>query len=314
MKVSGKKKKETLYAALTHKQTKEDIIFNIITTVGVSIICFLVIYPVYFIFIASISNPDLVLSGDITVYPKEIDLGGFKRIIAYNQIWVGYRNSIFYALVGGFLSATLSIFGAYPLSRADFSGKKAITIFILITMFFQGGLIPTYMLVKSLGLRNTYFVLIFAHGLNVMNILIAVSYFKSSNIQSLYEAAQIDGCTHFGYLFRILIPISTPIIVVMLLFYGVWQWNDFFRAMIYIDKPKYQPLQIVLKELLATNKVNNNVVEMLADDFKAMEEMIRAAESMKYGIIVMATLPMLILYLSLQKYFEKGITMGSVKG
>lgn len=312
MKVSGRKK--SLFTALTHKQTKNDVIFNIISSAIVLFICFLVLYPLYFIVIASISNPDLVLAGDITFFPKELTFGGYDRIFKYKQLWIGYRNSIFYAIVGGFLSATLSIFAAYPLSRSDFSGKKVITIFLLVTIFFNGGLIPTYMLVKSLGLRNTYAALLFVNGLQVMNILIAVSYFRSSHISSLYEAAQIDGCSHFGYLFKILIPISTPIIVVMLLFYGVFQWNDFFRSMIYIDKPEFQPLQIVLKELLASNKVNSEVVEMMSDDFQAIDDMIKAAESMKYGIIVMATLPMLLLYLSLQKYFEKGITMGSVKG
>jgi len=312
MKASGKS--NSLISALTHKQTTGDIVFNVVTSLLVLLGCFFVIYPLYFILIASISNPDLVLAGKIAFWPKELTFGGYERILNYDQLWVGYRNSTFYALAGAVLSATLSIFAAYPLSRQDFSGKKVFTIFLLITIFFNGGLIPTYMLVRSLGLRNTYAVLLIVNGLQVMNILIASSYFKTSHIESLYEAAQIDGCSHFGYLFKILIPISTPIIVVMLLFYGVFQWNDFFRSMIYIDKPKYQPLQIVLKQLLASNKVSNDVVEMMSGDFKAIDDMIRAAESMKYGIIIMATLPMLILYLSLQKYFEKGITMGSVKG
>ncbi|WP_028974685.1 carbohydrate ABC transporter permease [Spirochaeta cellobiosiphila] len=314
MRASGKKKKkEGLVAALTFKQTKEDIIFNVITTVFVILGCFVIIYPIYFILIASISNPDYVLSGQIIFWPKDISLGGYERIFNYSPIWVGYRNSILYSLFGAIISGAITLFVAYPISRQNFSGRKFITIFILITMFFQGGLIPTYILVKSLHLRNTPFVLLFVNGINVMNVFIASSYFKSSNIESLYEAAQIDGCTHFGYFFKILLPISTPIVVVMLLFYGVWQWNDFFRAMIYIDKDSIQPLQTVLKDLLAINKVSNDTSELVSD-YKAIEDMIRAAESMKYGIIIMATVPMLILYLLLQKYFEQGITMGSVKG
>ncbi|MDC7242236.1 MAG: carbohydrate ABC transporter permease [Spirochaetales bacterium] len=304
----------SLVRAMTHKQTKSDILFNVLTSSIILVGCFIVLYPLYFILIASISDPDLVIAGQISFFPKGLTFSGYERIINYNQLWIGYRNSIFYAVAGALIGATFSLFAAYPLSRSDFSGKKFITIFLLITMFFDGGLIPTYILVRGLGLRNTYACLLVVRGIQVMNILIATSYFRSSNIDSLYEAAQIDGCSHFGYLFKILIPISTPIIIVMLLFYGVFQWNDFFRAMIYLDKPQYQPLQIVLKDLLASNQVNSEVMEMMSDDIKAIDEMIKAAESMKYGIIIMATLPMLLLYLVLQKYFEKGITMGSVKG
>jgi len=143
--------------------------------------------------------------------------------------------------------------------------------------------------------------------------LVTSSYFKSSHIDSLNEAAEIDGCSHFGYFFKILLPISRPIIVTMLLFYAVWQWNDFFRAMIYLDKADYQPLQIVLKDLLATSQVSSTVYDMMEDQ-EALTEMLRAAEQMKYGVIVMATLPMMIIYLVMQKYFVQGITMGSVKG
>ncbi len=309
MKASG-----NVFASLNEKQTTSDKLFNYITLVLVLGGCFIVLYPLYFILIASVSNPDLVLAGKITFLPREVDLSGYQRIFKYDPLWIGYRNSIFYAVTGALASGFLSLLGAYSISRRDFSGAKVLTIFLLITMFFNGGLIPTYILVKSLGLRNTFGVLLIVNGLQVMNIFIASSYFKSSDITTLYEAAQIDGCSHFGYFFRILLPISTPIVVVMLLFYGVYQWNDFFRAMIYLDKPQYQPLQIVLKELLASSQVSSQVSEMLSDDFETLNAMIRAAESMKYGIIIMATLPMLILYLILQKYFEQGITMGSVKG
>jgi len=225
----------------------------------------------------------------------------------------GYKNSFFYAIVGGFFSATFTLFAAYPLSKKDFSGRKAFTIFLLITMFFQGGMIPLYIVVNKLGLRNTPYVLLIVSGIQVWNLLVTSSYFKSSHIDSLNEAAEIDGCSHFGYFFKILLPISRPIIVTMLLFYAVWQWNDFFRAMIYLDKADYQPLQIVLKDLLATSQVSSTVYDMMEDQ-EALTEMLRAAEQMKYGVIVMATLPMMIIYLVMQKYFVQGITMGSVKG
>jgi ABC-type glycerol-3-phosphate transport system permease component len=309
MKASGS---VTLSRTGRRKDTTEDAIFNFVTSTIVVLACVIILYPLYFILIASISDPNMVLSGKVFLFPRDVDFGGYERILNYNQLWVGYKNSFFYSIAGSILSTTITILGAYSLSRPDFSAKKVITIFLLITMFFDGGLIPTYILVKSLGLRNTYMALLLVKSIHVFNIFIAVSYFKSSQITSLYEASLMDGCTHFGYMFKVLLPISRPIIIVMLLFYGVFQWNDFFRAMIYLDRPEFQPLQTVLKNLLASNQVSSAIAEML--DQETLDDMTRAAESMKYGIIIMATVPILMLYILLQKYFTKGITMGSVKG
>lgn len=295
-------------------ETKQDILFNVISYTAIGLGCLVVLYPLYFIIIASISDPQYVLSGQVIVFPKGFTLAGYKRIVNYAPLWIGYRNSLYYAVVGSFISSTLTLFAAYPLSRSYFSGRKAFSIFLLITMFFQGGLIPLYIVVNALHLRNTFWVLLLVNSIQVMNLFIASSYFKSTNIDEMFEASQIDGCTHFGYFFKILLPISTPIIVVMFLFYGVWQWNDFFRAMIYLDKQQYYPIQLILKELLASSQVTGALFEMLSADKEAFAEMLKAGESMKYGIIIMATLPMLVLYLILQEYFVKGITMGSVKG
>ncbi len=295
------------------KSSREDAIFEVVTKILLIIACLIILYPLYFIIIASISNPDYVIAGKLTVFPMDVTFSGYKKIFRFRNLLNGYKNSFFYALVGGFISATLTLFAAYPLSKKDFSGQKPFTIFLLITMFFQGGMIPLYIVVNKLGLRNTPYVLLIVNGIQVWNLLVTSSYFKSSHIESLNEAAEIDGCSHFGYFFKILLPISRPIIVTMLLFYAVWQWNDFFRAMIYLDKPDYQPLQIVLKELLATSQVSSTIYDMMEDQ-EALTEMLRAAEQMKYGVIVMATLPMMVVYLTMQKYFVQGITMGSVKG
>jgi putative aldouronate transport system permease protein len=294
--------------------TKGDLLFNWISNLVIFLGCLVVLYPLYFIIIASISDPMYVIGGEVTFYPRGITLAGFKRIVNYQPLWTGYLNSLYYAVVGGVLSTALTLFAAYPLSRGDFSGKKAFTFFLLITMFFQGGLIPLYIVVNALGLRNTYWALILVGAIHVMNLFITSSYFRSTNIAELFEASQVDGCSHFGYFFRILLPISTPIVIVMLLFYGVWQWNDFFRALIFLDKTQYYPIQLVLKDLLASSQVTGAFFEMLSADPVAYAEMLKAAESMKYGIIIVATIPMLLLYLFLQKYFVKGITMGSVKG
>ena len=295
------------------RTSREDAIFNVITTILLILACLVVLYPLYFVVIASISNPDYVLAGEVVLYPKDVTFSGYRKIFKFENLLNGYKNSFFYALCGGFMSAALTLFAAYPLSKKDFSGRKFFTIFILITMFFSGGLIPLYIVVDKLGLRDTPFVLLIVNGIQVWNLLVASSYFKASHIESLSEAAEIDGCSHFGYFFKILLPISKPIVITMVLFYAVWQWNDFFRAMIYLNKPDYQPLQIVLKDLLATSQVSSAIYDMMENQ-EALTEMLRAAEQMKYGVIVIATLPMLIIYILMQNYFVQGITLGSVKG
>ncbi len=300
-------------AKTTIKDTREDLIFNVISKTIIILSCLLVLYPLYFILIASISNPDFVLSGEVILFPKGITLSGYQKIFKFHDLMNGYKNSFFYAIVGGLLSAAFTLFAAYPLSKQSFSGRKVFTTFLLITMFFQGGMIPLYIVVNKLGLRNTPYVLLIVNGIQVWNLLVTSSYFKSSHIESLSEAAEIDGCSHFGYFFKILMPISKPIVITMLLFYAVWQWNDFFRAMIYLDKKTYQPLQIVLRDILASSQVSSAIYDLMEDQ-EALNEMLRAAEQMKYGVIVMATLPMMIVYLVMQEYFVKGITMGSVKG
>lgn len=292
---------------------KQDRVFNTIATITTILSCCLIIYPLYFIIIASFSNPERVMNGEVFLFPKEITLSGYQRIINYKPLLLGYRNSIFYTVIGGLFSTIVTLLAAYPLSRKDFRWRRPLTIFFLIAMFFQGGLIPQYILVNKLHLRNTYFVLLLVSGVQVMNLLMATSYFRSTYIPSLYEAAELDGCSHFGYFFKVLLPVSTPVIIVLFLFYGVYQWNDYFRAMIYLDQEKYYPIQLILKDLLASNQVTGALVEMLSEDQEAFAEMLRAAESMKYGIIVIATLPMMLIYVFLQKYFIKGITLGSVK-
>jgi putative aldouronate transport system permease protein len=296
------------------KQTREDVVFDVVSAFVMIAGCAAILYPIYFIVIASFSDPRYVLGGEVFFWPKGLNLAGYKRIFRYAPLWRGYANSAYYSIVGAVLSSFFTLLAAYPLSRSDFSGKKPFILMLLIAMFFSGGLIPQYILVNGLKLRNTRAVLLLVSGIQITNIFIASSYFRTTNIDSLFEASQIDGCTHLGYFFRILLPISVPIIIVMLLFYGVWQWNDFFRALIYLDKPRYYPIQLVLKDLLATSQVTGALVEMLAEDQEAYAEMLKAADSMKYGIILFASLPMLILYLFLQKYFVKGITLGSVKG
>ena len=184
------------------KSSREDAIFEVVTKILLIIACLIILYPLYFIIIASISNPDYVIAGKLTVFPMDVTFSGYKKIFRFRNLLNGYKNSFFYALIGGFISATLTLFAAYPLSKKDFSGQKPFTIFLLITMFFQGGMIPLYIVVNKLGLRNTPYVLLIVNGIQVWNLLVTSSYFKSSHIESLNEAAEIDGCSHFGVFFQ----------------------------------------------------------------------------------------------------------------
>jgi len=297
-----------------YRSSASDRIFNIISYSILSLGCLLILYPLYFIILAAFSDPQYVLSGQVVLIPKGITISGFKRIFHYAPLWRGYVNSIFYSVFGSIFSTACTLFAAYPLSRKDFPGRRILSVFILIPLFFQGGLIPQYIVINALGLRNTYWVLILVSGIQIMNIFIASSYLRATNIEELYEASVMDGCTHFGYFFKVLLPVSVPIVIVMLLLYGVWQWNDYFRAMIYLDHSEYYPIQLILKELLAYNQVSGSFFEMLSEDQEAYAEMLKAAESMKYGIIIVAAFPMLAVYMFLQKYFVAGVTAGSVKG
>jgi ABC-type glycerol-3-phosphate transport system permease component len=291
----------------------EDKAFDMVTSILMALGCLVILYPLYFIVIASLSDPQYVLAVEVFIWPRGWNLEGYKRIFAFKPLWRGYANSAYYAIVGAVLSSFFSLLAAYPLSRREFSGRMPFTYLLLIAMFFNGGLIPTYILMNNLHMRNTYFVLLFVSGIQITNLFIASSYFKTTNVESLFEAAQIDGCTHFGYFFRILLPISTPIVIVMLLFYGVWQWNDYFRALIYLDKQEFYPIQLILKDLLAANQMTSSMFEMLAEDPEGLVAAMKAGDSMKYGIIIFASIPMLALYMVLQKYFVQGITLGSVK-
>jgi len=181
------------------KNSREDVIFEIVTRIVLVLACLIVLYPLYFIVIASISNPDYVLAGKLWLFPRDVTFSGYRKIIKFENLINGYKNSFFYAIVGGTLSATLTLFAAYPLSKDDFSGRKPFTIFLLITMFFQGGMIPLYIVVNKLGLRNTPYVLLIVNGIQVWNLLVTSSYFRTNRIDSLSEAAEIDGCSHFGY-------------------------------------------------------------------------------------------------------------------
>lgn len=291
------------------KRSKQDAIFDIVNGIFLTAALLIVFYPVYFIVIASISDPIAVQSGKVVLFPNGFTLEGYQKILGFKQIWVGYRNTLFYTIVGTCLNIFLTMLMAYPLSRKTFRAKKYVMIFLMITMYFNGGLIPTYLVVKGLGLINNWMVMIIMGAVGVFNIIITRTFMQSNIPEELYEAAAIDGSSHFQYFFKVVLPLSKSIMAVLGLYYGVGHWNDFFKGLIYLKDANLYPLQLILRGILVQNEVSMDVSEL--EDAARRQELI---ELMKYGLIIVSSIPVLIMYPFLQKYFVKGVMIGSVKG
>lgn len=295
-----------------HK-SREDRFIDIIVYALASVIFILVLYPLIYILSASISEPRLVTMGEVVFLPKQITFEGYQKIFEYTPIWVGYRNTVFYTVVGTAINLLLTVTCSYVLSRKDFFGRRFFTLLFTFTMFFNGGLIPTYLVVKQLGILNTVWSMWLPVAVSVYNVLICRTYFESSIPFEIQESACIDGCSDMQILLRIMLPLSKPIIAVLGLFYAVTHWNTYFNALIYLSDVKLYPLQLYLRSILILDQMS----EMLGADAEMVEQLIRRMElkeSMKYGIIVVSSLPIIMLYPFLQRYFVKGVMIGAVKG
>lgn len=299
----------------THiREVWQDRLFHIFNQILFVIILFIVIYPLYFIVIASFSDPSAVLNGEVVFWPKDVSLIGYSAIMEYTRIWRGYMWSIIYTVVGTALSVTLTMLLAYALS-CQFVGKKLINWLIVFTMFFSGGLIPTFLTMKNLGLYNRPLIMILMGAISVWNTMIARTFIQTSLPQGLYEAAQIAGASHARYFFQIVLPLSSTIIAVLCVYYAVGRWNDYFTALIYLKNTEYWPLQTVLRQILATLTISgSDYAEALGDDFANASEAQRIANSVKYCSIIISTVPAVVLYIFLQDYFVKGVMIGSIKG
>lgn len=287
-----------------------DTIFDTANTILLALVALLVLYPLYFIIIASFSEPDAINTGKVLLFPVGFNTTGYERIFSEQSIWTAYRNTILYTAFGTFINIMLTMFFAYPLSRKEFFARKFLTFFMMFTMYFSGGLIPTYLLMRSLGLYNSPFVMVLLPALNVFNVIIAKTNIKNSIPEELYEAASIDGCSHFTFFFKVVFPLSQTIIAVLILYYGVAHWNEFMNGLIYLKDESLYPLQLVLRGILIQNQASADMM----GDVESLLEQQRAAELIKYGLIIVSTLPVLVVYPFLQKYFAKGVMMGSVKG
>ena len=270
----------------------------------------IVAYPLYFIVIASVSDPGMVLNGEVWLIPKKLNLTGYKELFKVNKIWVGYRNTCFYTILGTIVSMAVTVPAAYAVSVKDLKIRKPVMLYFMFTMFFNGGLIPTYLVIsQGLHMDNTVWVMIIPFCLNVYNMIIMRTFFESSLPQELWEAAQLDGCSYTRYLLQVVIPLSKAVLSVIILYYVVGKWNEYFTALIYIRDDSLVPLQIVLRDILIQNEAFSG-----ADMGAAGLEASKKANLIRYSSIVVATLPMMILYPFLQKYIEKGVMIGAVKG
>jgi putative aldouronate transport system permease protein len=287
-----------------------DRVFNIINNICLGIVFILVVYPIYFIVIASFSDPNYVSQGNVWLVPMGANLEGYKSIFKDPVILTGYKNSIVYTSVGTFINITVTILAGYALSRKDLVGRNAFMFLFTFTMFFSGGLIPTYLVVRKLGLINKIWALVLPNALSVYYLIIARTFFISNIPEELREAAVIDGCTNTRFFVSVVLPLSKAIVSVLSLFYAVVHWNSFFNAMIYIrDEDKY-PLQFVLRGILLENEMRESMTQTIGD----ASDIQNKADMIKYGVIIVASLPVLIAYPFAQRYFIKGMMIGSIKG
>lgn len=292
-------------------QSGSDKVFQIVTYTFLILLVVIVAYPLYYVLIASVSDPYDVYAGKTFFKPSQFTLEGYRRVFQEDSILRGYINSIFYTFLGTIISVTLIITTAYPLSKKTLPGKKAIMIFYVITMYFGGGLIPTYLVVANTGLLNSVWALILPGGVAVYNVIVTRIFFENSIPSEIYEAAQIDGSSNLGTFVKIVLPLSKPIIAVMVIFTMVAYWNDWYTSLIYMgDKAKY-PLQLALRQILIKSQATATIIGNMDGGYA---EANRITELIKFSSIVVGSVPMLIAYPFVQNYFEKGFMSGAVKG
>ncbi|ALC87720.1 MULTISPECIES: carbohydrate ABC transporter permease [Bacillaceae] len=291
------------------RETKTDRAFNVFNYVFLAIVAFLVIYPLIFVFSASLSNPQNVISGDMWLWPKEFTLDAYEKVFQNEDIINGFINTLKYTVFGTILNVVMTILAAYPLSRRDLKGRGFLMAFIVFTIFFSGGLIPTYLLIRDLGMLNTFWVMIIPNAVAVWNIIIMRTFFQSIP-HELEESAMIDGAGNFRILWSVVLPLSLPVIAVMVLFYSVGHWNSYFQALIYLQDQEKFPLQLILRQILIQGQTDD-MIKATSESFLAQQ---LSVEGLKYAVLIVANLPMLMLYPFLQRYFVKGVMIGSLKG
>lgn len=293
------------------RSSRSDKIFLSINNIVLGIFLITVLYPIWIVLVSSFSDPTQVSAGKVWLWPVGFSLDGYRAILDYKTIVSGFGNSIVIMVLGTVLCIVVTLLGGYPLSRRELAGKKAILFLFTFTMYFSGGIIPSFLLIRDLGLMNSLGALIIPTAINVWNIILMKTYFQTSVPEELLQAAKIDGCDDFRYLVQIGIPLAVPIIAVLALFTAVGQWNSYFSAMLYINETEKFPLQLVLRDILVANSTNTTAIGQNIESLKRKQELV---ESLKYSVIVASSAPLLILYPFVQRFFIKGIMVGSLKG
>jgi putative aldouronate transport system permease protein len=291
------------------QDNKKDRLFTIMNTLFLCIITFIVLYPLIYIVSASFSSPSAVLSGKVWLWPVDVTLEGYRAVFEYKRIWTGFANSLFYTIAGTTLNVAITLMAAYALSRKDLVGRKLIMMMCVFTMIFSAGIIPSYLVVQDLGLLNSRWAMILPTALSVWNLIIARTFFQVTIPHELLEASQMDGCSDFKFFFKVVIPLSAPIIAVLTLFYAVGHWNQYFQALLYIRDPDLFPLQLILREILIRNEVDASMLQ----DVRVAAEQAGLRQLLKYSLIVISSVPVLIIFPFVQKHFVKGVMIGSLK-
>ena len=300
--------KKKYRSSVFKRHTMGDKAFFLIDMAVLAVLFVIILYPLLYVVSSSFSGGRMLMG--LSLIPERFSLEGYKAVFEYGDIWISYMNSAIYTLVGTAVAMIVTVLCAYPLSRSDFKGGKIALGLCVFTMYFSGGLIPTYLNIRSLGLLNTMWSFLLPASLSVYNMLVMRTYFKSQIPGELRDSAQIDGCGEWRYLLQIVLPLSGSVLGVVALYYGVARWNAYFDSMIYIQDRSKLPLQNILREILI---VNNSVAE-LGVDAEAEAVAAERAELLKYSIIVLASIPMMLIYPFVQKSFVKGVMVGSVKG
>ncbi|MDR1704950.1 MAG: carbohydrate ABC transporter permease [Clostridiales bacterium] len=301
--------------ALAVKRTRKDVIFDIINMIVWVVVLLLILYPLWLILIASVSSAEAVIGGKVFIWPIDFSWVGYEAVFEHQELLNGFVNSFIYTVSGTALSVIVTMMAAYALSR-KFAGKKLINLYFIFTMFFTGGLIPQFIVNRELGLYNTMTIMILINCVSIWNLMIARTFIQTSVPNELYEAAVMDGANHFTYFFRVILPLSGTIIAVLCVYYGVARWNDYFTGLVYIRDKALLPLQTVLRQLVANVKAmgQSDALFEFFGDSGTRAEIVRKAEVVKYCAIVVSSVPVILLYIFMQRFFVKGVTIGSLKG
>ena len=289
-----------------------DTVFNFFVYLGLGLLALIIVYPLYFIVIASVSDPMLVGTGKVLLYPRGITFEGYQKIVEYTDLWVGYGNTILYTVGFTFIGTTVTLLAGYALSRKGLVGRNLFMTLFVITMFFNGGLVPTYFTVRSLGLSNTRWIIMILGSLTAYRVIITRTFFSSSIPDELYEAATLDGCSQTRFFVQIVLPLSKAITAVLVMYTAVQQWNSWYNAMVYLMDEELMPLQSVLRTIILSSQALSEAMEMSGSD--DMSAHLMMVETMKYGVIIVSSVPILCLYPFVQKYFTQGVMIGSIKG